>query len=278
MKPLRFRIPLLLLASLALAIAASGCGKTAAPSAPSASHQTSPMTQQAADDIAAQFAASVSAGGGVPLTGLGSTNMAAMARGQVSPARLGRSGLLRTEDQGTLSLSVSLTFYDAGGHEQPIYDPATTARVVARVKVHGTLSTAERQALVGSDRLLDITGLLPAETTLDINGSAADTADCAFAALDGSSSRHYHLLGTGVLTDIMKLKDEAVNPYPLSGTARWAVTADASVRDANGTQEAHYEATVLITFNGTENPTIEVNGTFHYRMDLKTGAIQRIPA
>jgi len=278
MKALRYRPLVLPLASLVLAIATSGCGKGAAPSAPTPSPGAAPMSQQAADDIASQFAITLSRQGGVPLTGLGATSLTAMARGEVSPARLGPSGSLKTEDEGNFNLSVSLTFYDAAGNVQPIYDPATTARVVARVKVRGTLTTAERHALIGSDRTLDVAGLLPAETTIEIDGSARDTADCAFNAIDGSASRHYRLVGAGDLTDIRKLKDESVNPYPLSGTARWAVTADATVTDASGTQEAHYEATVLVTFNGTQYPTIEVSEGFRYRMDLETGAIERLPA
>src|SRR6185436_19394508 len=100
---------------------------------------------------------------------------------------------------------------DAAGNVQLIYDPNTTARVVVRAKVHGTLSTAERQALIGVERLLDVQGLLPAETTIEIDGAARDTADCAFVSTDGIHSRRYHLLGAGDLTDIRQLKDGNVN-------------------------------------------------------------------
>ena len=278
MKTLRYRTLLLTLASLAIAVAATGCGKGAAPSAPSPSHQTAPMSQQAADDIASQFALTLSKQGGLPLTGLGSTSLTAMSRGEVSPTRLGRSNVLRNLDEGSLSWSLTLTFFDAAGNQQLIYDPNTTARVVVHAKAHGTLSTAERRALIGVERLLDVQGLLPGETTIEIDGSARDTADCSFVSTDGIHSRRYHLLGAGALTDVRQLKDETVNPYPLSGTARWEVTADAMVTDESGTQSAHYQATMLVTFNGTQYPTIEVSGDFHYRMDLETGAIQRIPA
>lgn len=280
MKTLRYRTLIPLLASLVLAVTASGCGKRAAPSAPAPgpSPGSTTMSQQAADDIASQFALTLSRQGGIPLTGLGSTSLTAMANGQVSPTRLGRSNVMRAEDEGSLSWSLTLTFYDAAGNVQLIYDPATTARVVVHAKVHGTLTTAERRALVGIERNLDVTGLLPMETTIEIDGAALDTVDCSFTSTDGVRARQYHLLANGALTDVRQLKDESVNPYPLSGTARWAVTADASVTDENGTQEAHYEATVLITFNGTQYPTIEVSGGFRYRMNLETGAIERIPA
>ena len=277
MNALRYRTAATLSAGLVLVIAASGCGQRAAPAAPSPSPTNHSMSQQAADDIAAQFAATMSRQSGAPLTRLGANDLAAIARGRVSPPLLGHSGVSTTQDEASLTWSLTLTFYDATGAVQPTYDPVTTARMVAHAKVRGSLATAERQSFIGSDRLLDIQGLLPLETTLQIDGTARDTADCSFAASDGSATRSYHLLGSGDLTDIRKLKDESVNPYPLSGTARWAIVADAVSQDANGRSEAHYQATVLITFNGTRYPTIEVSETFRYRMDLETGQVQRLP-
>lgn len=278
MNALRYRPLVLPLALLALAITASGCGKGAAPSAPTPPAGSAPMSQQAADDIALQFATTMSRQQGVPFSRLGSTNLSAIAQARVSPPLLGRSGALTRQDEGSLSWSLVLTFYDAAGNVQPTYDPVTTARLVVHAKVRGSLTTAEHQAFISSDRRLDVIGLLPMETTLEIDGTARDTADCSFAAADGSASRSYHLLGTGDLVDIRQLKDESVNPYPLSGTARWALVVDAMSQDASGTQEAHYQATVLVTFNGTRYPTIEVSESFRYRMDLETGTVERLPA
>jgi hypothetical protein len=118
---------------------------------------------------------------------------------------------------------------------------------------------------------------LPAETELLINGAANDTADAAFAASDGSASRSYHFLGGGALTDVRQLKDQNVNPYPLSGTARWNVNVDAASHDAEGTREAHYQATVKITFNGTRHPVIEISESYRYSMDLETGEVTPLP-
>jgi hypothetical protein len=264
------------LACLALAIGASACGKSAAPSAPKSSSALQP-SRQAADDIARQFATSLSRQG-LPLNQVGSTSLADVARGGVSPATLGRAGVPMTQGDANLSWSLVFTFYDAAGNPQQVYDPETTARIVVHAKVRGTLTSPEHRAFIGSDRLLDVAGVLPTETTIEVDGSARDTADFSFDATNGSSSRHYHLLGAGDLTDMRQLKDKSVNPYPLSGTARWAIVVDASSRDANGTKEAHYEATVLVTFNGTRYPTIEVTKNFRYQMDLDTGEVEPLPA
>ncbi len=259
-------------ALLALVIITAGCGKDATLTAPS---QNSGLSQQAADDVARHFAGSLSQGA-VPLNRIGSADLAAIARGEVRLDPSGRA--YRTTDEGSFTWSFSVRFFDADGNEQASFDPLTTARMSVVARARGSLTTAEHQATIGVHRALDIDGLLPTETTLEIDGAANDTADAAFEARDGSASRSYHLLGAGALTDVMQLKDSSVNPYPLSGTARWEVEIDAAETDQDGTREAHYEVTVLVTFNGTRNPTIEIDGNFRYSMDLVTGEIRRLPA
>jgi hypothetical protein len=256
-----------------LVITASGCGKDAAPTA--SSKPASELTPQASDDIARTFAASLAKDGGVPIDRVGGTTINAIAEGR---ARGIRAGMENTADEGEFSFSFRIRFFDRHGVEQPAYDPQTTARMSVEARAHGRVVTAEQRAEVGVARWLDVGGLLPSEVALEIDGASHDTADCEFAARDGSAERRYHLLAGGVLTDVLKLKDERVNPYPLSGTARWDVEADAFVRDASGTSQARYEATVIVTFNGTKHPTIEVNKRWRYRMDLETGEVVRQPA
>ncbi|HYM81584.1 MAG TPA: hypothetical protein VEY91_09255 [Candidatus Limnocylindria bacterium] len=259
---------------VAVAIAASGCGKNASPTMPAP--PDTPLSQQAADDLARHFGASLARTGGVPLSQVGSTDLPAIARGQAP--HLVRSNLETLADEGEFSWSFSLTYYDANGNEQPGYHPLTTARVRVVARARGRLTTAEHQAFVGVYRLLDVQGLLPSETTIEIDGAANDTADCQFAASDGSAERRYHLLANGTLVDVRQLKDSSVNPYPLSGTARWNVVVNAFVQDQHGTVETHHEVTVVVTFNGTKHPDIDIDGTHHYQGDLDTGHVQRVPA
>ena len=82
--------------------------------------------------------------------------------------------------------------------------------------------------------------------------------------------------GDGSLEHVRLLKDRRQNPYPLSGTARWHLRVDASQRNGDETEEAHYEVTVVVTFNGTAHPTIEVAGQYHYRANLESGAVEHI--
>jgi hypothetical protein len=249
---------------------ASGCGKDASPTAPSAPRAE--LTTEASDDLAKHFGATLAK---VPVGGLGTTTVNAIARGQVAGIVAGREN---TSDEGEFSFFFRVRFFDGQGNEQPGFDAQTTARLHVETRARGRVVTAEQVAQVGLDRQFGVDRLLPSETTLEIDGAMHDTADCSFAASDGAEERRYHLLSGGTLTDVMKLKDERVNPYPLSGTARWDVVADAFVRNQQGTVEKHLEATVIVTFNGTRHPTIEINERWRYRMDLQTGEVVRQPA
>jgi hypothetical protein len=261
-------------ASLLVVLSVSGCGRSAAPTTPRAMGPSG-LTQQAANDLARQFGATLSRQG-LPLDRVGSTSLVALARGTAPDLR--RSGPMAVTDEGGFAWSLSVTFFDAAGVPQLAYVPGVTARVVVVARARGNLVTAEHRAFVGLHRRLDVQGLLPVEEVLLINGAAHDTADCEFQARDGSASRSYHLLAAGALNDVRKLKDESVNPWPLSGTARWEVQVDAFVEDERGAREAHYQATVLVTFNGTRHPVIEINERWRYRMDLETGEVERLPA
>jgi hypothetical protein len=270
MKSPHYRVAALPLTLIALTLGLTGCGRDATPNAPASS---SAVTRQAADDLARHFAGTLSQGG-VPLDRVGATSLGAIARGgafALSPAK----GLRLTDEIG-FSWSLSVTFMDATGAEQTTYDPETTARMSVVARARGHLSSAEHNASLGIYRALQVDGLLPTETTLELDGSAADTADCSFEARDGSASREYHLLASGALADVRQYKDESVNPYPLSGTASWQVQVDARAEDAQGVHTAHYDATVRVTFNGTRYPTIEVDEHHTYTFDLVTGEVRRL--
>lgn len=264
----RYRVLALPATLLILSPILGGCGKSAAPTA---ARPSDSMSQQTADDLALHFASTLSKGG-VPLNQAGATTLQAVALGRVALPRSGAP--LSATDEAGFSWSLSVRFFDADGDEQPLFVPGSTSRLSLVGRAHGSVSSSRHQASVGIYRALDVDGLLPDVTTLEVDGAARDTADCAFAAHEDQAAREYHLLADGSLTDVRSLKDTAVNPYPLSGTARWQVRADA----VEGDHQAHYRATVVVTFNGTRYPMIEVDETYDYTFDLETGEIQRHPA
>lgn len=272
-----YRRPLLLalaLGCVTLSFLTTACGKSASPLGPSNTTSNS-VPPEVADDVARQFGAVLSRQSGLALSDVGSTTVEGLASTK-APAWAGKAGPAHVETEGNFSWSVAVTFYDAAGNPQQTFDPNTTHRMNVHARAHGTLVAEHHQAMVGTDRMLDVTGLLPADTELLVDGAVRDTADCAFESEDGNEARQVRMEGDGSLEDVRLLKDRRQNPYPLSGTARWHLRVDASQRTGEETEEAHYEVTVVVTFNGTAHPTIEVNGQYRYRANLESGAVERV--
>jgi hypothetical protein len=262
------------LAAIVLAALSFGCANKDAPTSPQAGGRDV-LSAQAAKDIASHFAASLSRQNGVPINRLGGTSLQVVAEGARASQAL-RSGAV--SDEGGFSWSLSIAFFDTDENQQAGFIPGETTRLTADARVRGHMTTAEQQASIGVRRFLDVRGLLPSETELHVDGAENDTANAAFAALDGSASRRYDLLAEGSLEDLRQLKDASQNPYPLSGVLLWQVAADAFEQTPEGTKEAHYDAKVKVTFNGTRYPTIEVEKNWRYQMDLETGEITPLPA
>jgi hypothetical protein len=265
-------IPTLVLGCVTLAFLAAACGKSASPLTPASTSSTS-VPPAVADDVARQFGAALSRQGGLALTDVGSTTIEELASTK-APSWAGKTGPAHVETEGSFTWSSAVTFYDAAGNLQQTFDPITTHRMNVHARAHGELIAAHHRAMVGTDRVLDVTGLLPADTELFLDGAVNDTADCAFESADGLQARHVRMEGDGALEDVRLLKDRRQNPYPLSGTARWHLRVDASAREGDDTDEAHYEVTVVVTFNGTAYPTIEVAERYRYRLNLETGEVE----
>ena len=268
-----------------------------APTTPSA------LSQQAADDIALQAAGSLtSASGGLMLeldASAGSVPQNGALRLRPGDPSLGYRGVytngagafrLRPGDPnaaaisasaettfsaGAITYTVTRTFYDADGNPLPDYGPsATRLRLTARAT--GSISTAQWSASVGRAGILDVTGIQSAEDTLQFDGAGNDTVQCHFLSYDGSRERYLYALGGRSLEAVRLLKNRDVNPYPLSGKARWAWAVDRLRSDNREDVEMHYTALVVVTFNGTADPEIVVDGTYHYHVNLNSGAITRV--
>ena len=53
------------------------------------------------------------------------------------------------------------------------------------------------------------------------------------------------------------------------------VSADRLRSTSRADVEVHIDATVVVTFNGTSQPEIVVNGTWRYRWNMVTGVVIR---
>lgn len=243
---------------------------------------TSPtmLSQQAADDIAVQSAAALtgSSGGLMVELDAGAGSIPASAPWRLNPGEpVGnfRSAAAETTiTVGAITFTVTRAFYDDDDNELPSYGPtATRLRITTRAT--GSIDTPHWDASIGRASILDITGIEAVRDTLQFDGAGNDTAQAHFTSFDGLRERHFYALASRSLDRVRLLKDRDANPWPLSGTARWDWSADRLRSSDREDVELHVEATVIITFNGTANPDIVVNGTYRYRVNLATGAVTR---
>ncbi len=262
--------PVIWAALLAAVSFVAGCGKSTTPVASQQPPATSAVTQTAADDIAAQV--------GVTLArdfGQGRGAITSLSRPAPGGA-LAATQVVTDSSSGSLSYTVVVTFYDANGNEQETYDPETTVRLAMERRVRGTLDSPELEVRMGGRATLDIHGIGFHQDRLTTNGSSKDTLDSRFAARNGHASSTYHLSSQGALLEVVQLKPTEQHPWPLSGMLTMDVLADRlDVSDA-GRVEARYESHLKVTFNGTAYPEIEFEEGWRYRVDLRTGEVERV--
>jgi len=272
----RIRTPWIPAAALAaLALAAAGCGSDS-PTAPA-----SGLTQATADDVAVQVAQTMAAGNGGTMT-----EMYAMAGAVPSAAPTGGIGLRgafgtasalseTTFTVGNVTYTFTRAFYDADGVELPEYGPAAV-RLRVTSRAGGGIVTPQFEATLGHAGLTDVTGIAPLADTLEFDGAGDDTVQTRFTSLDGLRTRYFYWLAHLAYADVRLLKDRDSNPWPLSGTATWALRAERLRSGSRADVEATFDALVVVTFNGTQYPEVAVNGTYRYRMNLNTGQVARI--
>lgn len=253
---------------LAAAIfALGGCGKS--------SNVTGLGTaaQQASDDIAVQIGAAASADNGGMMTEIEGTSSAVPMA--VQPATIdGVAAADTTFARGPFTITLNRTFYDIDGNALQQWDPSAV-RAVINSWVRGAVTGLRYQATVGRTGILNVNGLAAAVDTLLFDGTATDTTDARYTSLDGLRTVDVHVLATRVLANVRALKNRNVNPWPLSGTATWNVSVDKYATGPAGGIEAHYNAVVVVTFDGTPYADVTVNGRYRYRMNLQTGDVAR---
>jgi len=234
------------------------------------------FTQTDADDVAAQAGQALTAGvlANVDASASGGV-MSSTARRFVpasGAASFAQAETTWTDDNVTYTLGV--TFYDVDGNELPGYGPAAH-RMVVTTRATGDFTNGQFSASLGHAGNLDVTGLEAAWDTLRFNGTAHDSVDASFQSLDGQRERYFQWRSAAVLTNVDLLKDRQANPYPLSGTLTYIVHAVRFRSNQFSEVEKTWDATVLVTFDGTATPELTVNGTFHYRVNLVTGVVIR---
>lgn len=231
------------------------------------------FTQQTADDVAVQAAASLTVVGGNVQLAMGSTPSAPPARAREAwPVRAAWD---TTTTWNGITYQASRTFYDALDNVLADWSPLAV-RMRWTSRAYGTYEGVRDTASVEHDATLDFRGIQAGQDTVRVNGVCRDTLQNTFRSLDGVFVRYFLWIDSAAVDEVRILKSTVPSGgWPISGSISYAVSVDRLRSNNRGDVEAHFEAVVVVTFDGTSQPEIVVNGTYRYHWNMQTGQVTR---
>ena len=156
------------------------------------------------------------------------------------------------------------TFFDEFGNEKP-RDPLSTASIHLVIESTHEFSRDSWTATGERMRDLVITGLLGEETERTVNGTGSATVTRS-QHTDEDGARTYDMSSTSVIEDVVHPVPRTDDAWPLSGT----ITRNVTINVVNGPNgDVTKSRTVVITFNGTSDADMTVDGEF-FKIDLST--------
>ena len=238
----------------------------------------SPASQSNADDMAQQVGASMAQDNGGMVSTYGATQ-APVGDVRAHPVRIAEPTSAASETTfsvGAITFTFTRIYLNQLHNAMPSFNPLLTWGIAETSRATGSITTAQYTASVGRAGTLDLWNIsVAAPETLIANGTAADTAQSSFTSAFTGGQRYFYCVQSGVMSNVRTLKPVTSSSYPLSGTMIWTLSADRLRSNSRVDVEAHFTGIVVVTFNGTRYPDLTVNGIYHYRFDLKTGAVQR---
>ncbi len=157
------------------------------------------------------------------------------------------------------------TFYDADGDEQDARDPLTTASIHLVIESTHEFSRDSWSGTGTRSRDIWISGLEGEEASRTVNGTGG-SAVTRSRHTDASGTRTYDMSSTSVIEDVVHPVPRTDDAWPLSGT----ITRNVTVKVINGPDgDVTKTRTVVITYNGTNRPTMTVDGE-PFEVDLST--------
>ena len=169
---------------------------------------------------------------------------------------------------GSLTLTRSYAFADAGGDAQNAYDPVTTASANFQSSLSGTVTRDDWTGTIARSRDFTVSGLAGNETQHIVNG-VGSSANSRSRHTD-AGTRSYATSDVATFADVVVPFPRTRGAWPLSGTIRRVITA--TLEGDGGSVSRERIATV--TFNGTRFADLVI-GDRRYRLDLATGRIVR---
>ena len=169
---------------------------------------------------------------------------------------------------GGLTLTRDYAFYDASQTPQSAYDASTTASANFHVSVTGVHTALTGADTVNRDRNLTVSGLAGAETSRTWNGTG--TRNDHGSRQETDVTRSYQTNDNVTVSNVVVNLPRSSNPWPVSGSVTRQISGTASVTKLGVTKSFSVNRTVTITFNGTQQAAVTVNGN-SYTLDLSTG-------
>jgi hypothetical protein len=182
----------------------------------------------------------------------------------------GAGAFLAPSEASTRTVTHEATFFDADGVEQETRDPLTTASIRLVVEAIHEFSRDSWSATGTRSRDLLITGLEGEETTRTVNGTGSGSVTRS-QHTDEAGTRTYDMMSTSVTDNVVHPVPRTDDAWPLSGT----ITRNVTINVINGPDgDVTKSRTVVITFNGTNLPTMTVDGEL-FEVDLSTRSGRR---
>ena len=270
-------VPFALVLGFAGALALAGCSGNGSPLSPNL------VTSQAdADDVALQAGIAFDNLGAIVNAGVSSgapSGPVSLRAGGYAPQSTGGGFATLTDttfSRGDITFQLSRRWFSVTHVEQTVPD-GTTDSVVVTSRVFGTdstsLTSARYQVTIGHAGQLRAGGLIALRPVATLEGAWTDTLDSRFRALASAERRTFYARSLGVANGIRVPKTGS--GYPTAGTIVWTIHAQRTRNGDRADVEKRLDAVVTLTFNGTRYPTVIVNGTWSYQLDLETGAVVR---
>lgn len=172
-----------------------------------------------------------------------------------------------------LTVTRRFQFRDASGTASQSYDPSLTASVNFLRTLDGSMGGSTSDGLTWTRGVHEtsnrtVSGMAGDETQRVWNGT--DTGADTTIYTSGSNTRTYAASVTQTGTDVVVALPRSATSWPLSGTVTRVVTAKLTQSSTTATRNIVRTATV--TFNGTSEVPIVVNGVT-CTVDLAAGSV-----
>jgi hypothetical protein len=193
--------------------------------------------------------------------------------GGISPTcsyAAGRYTCAATTEQG-MSVSRSFAFYDAQGAALQTFDSTKVESVNFQAQIDGNFQRdVFWSAGIHRTRNATVSGLISLKPQRKWNGVGSGADTVSHIGLDGI--RRLAGTSTETVTDVLMPGKDAASQVPLSGTIAVAVDYTASLQSATGVVTKEVKRSVLVTFNGTTSPSLQI-GTLSCVLHLDTHSV-----